>query len=124
MIDYAKCIGCNMCIKACDVQGIGVYKQNEKPKYPPIVKLSTLFNSDCIGCGQCATICPVDAIAPKNNLEIYKGESASKKRSGWLSLPLRRALRLETSLAPPIGTNTIYSLIRMLKQYLGFDYVF
>lgn len=123
MIDYAKCIGCNMCIKACDVQGIGVYKQNEKPKYPPIVKLSTLFKSDCIGCGQCATICPVDAIAPKNNIEIYKNESASKKVKVALIAPSTR-VAFGDVFGLPIGTNTIYSLIRMLKQYLGFDYVF
>ncbi|TNJ28479.1 Fe-hydrogenase-1 [Giardia muris] len=122
-IDYAKCIGCNMCVKACDAQAISVYRANEKPRYPPVVKLNTLFESDCIGCGQCTTICPVDALIPRDNLGEYFEEGRKHKVRVALIAPSVR-VAFGDVFGLPIGTNTIYSLIRMLKKHLGFDYVF
>ena len=54
-IDHSVCIGCNMCVRACEY---GIYSQNEKRFWPPHVNEFDL----CVGCGQCVTVCPVKAI--------------------------------------------------------------
>ena len=50
-IDHAKCIGCNLCVKACDNQDVHVYTANEQKFFPPRVQYDDLLKSDCILCG-------------------------------------------------------------------------
>lgn len=61
-VDDAKCNGCNMCVKACPVQAIGLHARPEDGNGETKKKLASVDRSFCIGCGVCGLKCPTGAI--------------------------------------------------------------
>lgn len=66
IIDYDKCIKCNICWKFCPEPAIELEEIEEdgKKKYKPIINYEF-----CKGCGICWTECPVDAIDTEEEAE-------------------------------------------------------
>ncbi|MDQ3049626.1 MAG: formate dehydrogenase subunit alpha [Bacteroidota bacterium] len=64
--DFAKCINCGRCVRACDeVQGEFVLSMAGRGFDSHIIKSfdNNFFNSDCVSCGACAQACPTSAIS-------------------------------------------------------------
>ena len=65
-IDYAKCIGCNLCYIACEDgahQCIDLVSPNGHglgPGRVPGKPVPQVREQDCVGCNLCAIVCPVD----------------------------------------------------------------
>ena len=51
-MDYAKCIGCNACVRACDEQAVSVFVASAERFQPPTIKQNSLEeDTSCIKCG-------------------------------------------------------------------------
>lgn len=64
--DFAKCINCFRCVRACDeVQGELVLSMAGRGFESHIIKSNNnnFFESDCVSCGACAQACPTSAIS-------------------------------------------------------------
>ncbi|MDA0576539.1 MAG: NAD-dependent dihydropyrimidine dehydrogenase subunit PreA, partial [Verrucomicrobia bacterium] len=65
-IDYAKCIGCNLCYIACEDgahQAIDLIEPNGQGLGPgrlPGKRIPQINEAHCVGCNLCALVCPVD----------------------------------------------------------------
>jgi dihydropyrimidine dehydrogenase (NAD+) subunit PreA len=65
-IDYAKCIGCNLCYIACEDgahQAIALVSPNGHglgPGRVPGKPIPEIKDDECVGCNLCAIVCPVD----------------------------------------------------------------
>lgn len=65
-INYAKCLGCGRCLKACGQGVLGLRAMNEEGEFVEDEdeeeferKVMTIINVDnCIGCEACARACP------------------------------------------------------------------
>jgi len=75
VVDYNKCIFCEICSKNCPTQNITVKKQKREVK----------FSDKCIMCTRCYNLCPVNAINYKSEktkdfkrYNIFKKELISK----------------------------------------------
>ncbi len=77
-IDYAKCIGCNLCYIACedgahqcidlvppDGYGLGPGRVPGKP-------VPQVREEDCVGCNLCSLVCPVDGCITMTSLDTGK----------------------------------------------------
>jgi len=68
-----NCIGCNICVRDCPADAIGITKQGEEKIF------GAYFDLDkCIYCAQCVLSCPKDALAASPNYEL-----AQLSRSGF-----------------------------------------
>ena len=65
-IDYAKCIGCNLCYIACEDgahQAIALVSPNGHglgPGRVPGKPIPEIKDEECVGCNLCSIVCPVD----------------------------------------------------------------
>jgi len=65
-IDYAKCIGCNLCYIACEDgahQAIALVSSNGHglgPGRVPGKPIPEIKDAECVGCNLCSIVCPVD----------------------------------------------------------------
>jgi dihydropyrimidine dehydrogenase (NAD+) subunit PreA len=65
-IDYAKCIGCNLCYIACEDgahQAIALVSPNGHglgPGRVPGKPIPEIKDHECVGCNLCSIVCPVD----------------------------------------------------------------
>jgi dihydropyrimidine dehydrogenase (NAD+) subunit PreA len=65
-IDYAKCIGCNLCYIACEDgahQAIALVSPNGHglgPGRVPGKPIPEIKDDECVGCNLCSIVCPVD----------------------------------------------------------------
>jgi dihydropyrimidine dehydrogenase (NAD+) subunit PreA len=65
-IDYAKCIGCNLCYIACEDgahQAIALVSPNGHglgPGRVPGKPIPEIKEHECVGCNLCSLVCPVD----------------------------------------------------------------
>ncbi len=65
-IDYAKCIGCNLCYIACEDgahQAIALIPPNGHglgPGRVPGKPIPEIKEAECVGCNLCSLVCPVD----------------------------------------------------------------
>ena len=65
-IDYAKCIGCNLCYIACEDgahQAIALVNPNGHglgPGRVPGKPIPEIKDEECVGCNLCSIVCPVD----------------------------------------------------------------
>ena len=51
IIDAFRCDGCNVCVKRCPPQIMGLVK-----------KIAVIITDLCEECGICADVCPIDAV--------------------------------------------------------------
>ncbi len=64
-IDYARCIGCNLCHIACEDgahQSIDLVPPGDRgpgPGRPPGKPIPQVREADCVGCNLCSLVCPV-----------------------------------------------------------------
>ncbi len=62
-VDFDKCIGCGLCIRACPGDSL-VFNDDKKPIPNEGVELS------CASCGACMAICPSEAIEITRKMEF------------------------------------------------------
>ena len=65
--DQDKCINCDICVQACNMQGIyalGSYNESTHT----VRSMGLLNESECINCGQCINRCPVGAITEESEI--------------------------------------------------------
>ena len=132
VIDPSKCIGCGLCVRACDkVAGQGVLKlldspDGDKKKRKVIVASGKpLSETNCIQCGQCSLACPKEAIREKSHIELV--EKVLKNPDSNLVPVCQTApavrINLSDALGLPAGTISTGKMVTALKM-LGFKYVF
>ena len=132
VIDPSKCIGCGLCVRACDnVAGQGVLKlldspDGDKKKRKVIVASGKpLSETNCIQCGQCSLACPKAAIREKSHIELV--EKVLKNPDSNLVPVCQTApavrINLSDALGLPAGTINTGKMVTALKM-LGFKYVF
>ena len=51
-----RCIGCNLCIRACPAEALELVKLGDK-KYD-----FAIYHDRCVNCGQCVEVCPTDTL--------------------------------------------------------------
>ncbi len=76
LIDEAKCNGCGLCLKACNVKGIARNAEEGEKRHPAVVKEGV-----CLGCGACVPACkrkaltlverPERPIPPQKRKDLY-----------------------------------------------------
>ncbi|CAL6006440.1 FeFe-hydrogenase_1 [Hexamita inflata] len=134
-IDYDKCVGCQMCAKACmDQQKIGslgvaplrtppylhsVTGKNHENTETSRVKM---MDTNCIGCGQCAVNCSTGAMQPANKCSDIQVAKAQGLTLVAVMAPSTR-VGVAEAMGMGIGFSAEAQTVAGLRQ-LGFHYVF
>ena len=116
-IDENKCIGCGLCVSACQEGAIGLV--NGK---------ATLLHEDyCDGLGRCLPTCPVDAIAleerevsPEDKCLVHKPEPPETLACGCPgthSQSLNRESSQNTAQMPQLSQNSYPAIETHLNQW-------
>lgn len=56
------CLGCSLCVRACDNLGIHAIKMQEQDGAKVAVSADDDISSSCLGCGSCAAVCRTNYI--------------------------------------------------------------
>ena len=72
-VDKNRCVGCELCIKACPHHLIEMVTESSKTHVlckntDPGAVTRTLCSAGCLNCGKCADVCKFDAVIIENNL--------------------------------------------------------
>ena len=85
-INQETCIGCNLCVVACDDGGHQCIKVNPSFKKDGHTHLAPLVDeSECVGCNLCAVVCPSPGTISMKEIPYakhYHGTHYSKVRKG------------------------------------------
>lgn len=121
-IDLSKCIDCQNCVSACEMQQARFLEMSGKGYKTQVLPTSDK-ERDCIYCGQCAAHCPVGAA--HENMEIEKVQNDIKDIDKIVIVQIAPAIR--ASIGEEFGNGkeavTTEQLAAALR-IIGFDIVF
>jgi len=127
VMDMAKCINCQSCVRNCkNIAGQGVLKSVTFGSKKVIQTASgkRLNDTNCISCGQCTLGCPVGAIHESDAIKPVN--KVLKNKNGRIAVcQIAPAIRINMAeaLGVPAGSISTGKVVTALKK-LGFDYVF
>jgi NADH-quinone oxidoreductase subunit G len=122
--DPSKCIGCELCVAACEfqtVRALGVFgRGSEKRVGPPPGQ--SLANTQCVNCGLCTHVCPVGAILEKSS--IAEVQHALDDKNKFVVVQVAPAVRvgLAEAFGLPAGTLVIGKIYAALRE-MGFNFI-
>ncbi len=89
--DSSKCIGCQMCVRACPAKAIEIPASAQQPPapvqaegQPPVAakkKFDCIMKLDhCVFCSQCVEICPKKALHATQDFELASVDHKALRR--------------------------------------------
>ncbi|KAH0569910.1 FeFe-hydrogenase 2 [Spironucleus salmonicida] len=132
-LNYAKCVGCQMCAKTCsDHQNFNIFQKSSVKVYPfvnsrgDVLKDETRFTlecTDCVGCGACVQICPTGALQPRDNVQELSEKLQCAEIVKIAVIAPSTRVGIAEGMGMPVGSSAERQMVQALKN-LGFDYVF
>lgn len=103
-----RCILCGLCVRVCDVLGVGAINYIGRGVYTKINTPYLEQSQDCLGCGACAKICPTGAI---------KFEDIEKKRimTSWIKteIPFKECSLCGKDFVTEAFSNFVYAKLHI-----------
>ncbi|MFH1175230.1 MAG: [FeFe] hydrogenase, group A [bacterium] len=121
-LDLSKCIDCQNCVSACEMQQARFLEMSGKG-YKSQISPTQDKERDCIYCGQCAAHCPVGAA--HENMEVEKVEKEIRELDRIVIAQIAPAIRV--SIGEEFGLGNLGISTEQLAsamRIIGFDIVF
>ena len=124
LMDFNKCIGCTLCVRACSTISGQNILECERGKKSHTASGKYLIDTPCISCGQCSLVCPKSAITEHYNKDEVS-EVLKNKKGKTVVCQIAPAVRINMAeaLGVEVGEISTGKIVTALKM-LGFDYIF